>query len=148
MTLFTFLIYIIVILSSCCLGYLFFTKSINYMENKHVVNNFDKYIVILNYFMQSSYEVIYRDKIFVYSQQGFTPNEDDIKSSTRDFVKLTVELMGRELKNKLVKIFGSEEVLFRNMTEYFNNNILKDEIREMSLSSIPEQASNNNQIGV
>ncbi len=107
--------------------------------NIEKINNFEKYMLVLNYFMDKAYQIVYKDQILVYSLEAMRPNETQFETAIKSFVTLVLSLLGPQLKEELINLFGNEETLYFNITEYFNFQYEGDEIRKNSVDNLMNQ---------
>ena len=122
-------------------GISFSNKCLKAWKEKNYVNNFESYMSILEYNMQKAFDIVYKDKILVYSIEGYRPNEDQIDSFAKEFTILTLTLMGNSMANELTEMFGSDATLYTNMVEYFNSRFETDEIRQATIKQTVEEAN-------
>ena len=101
-----------------------------FLINKDQIENFTKYISVLQYFMDKAYELIYKDRIFIYSIEAMRVDDKIYNQASKDFTKLTIKLMGSNIYNIFLILFGEENTLFFNCSQYFDDKIEKDEIRK------------------
>jgi len=105
-------------------------------ENKKLIETFDHNHAVLTFHMESAYETIHKDNILVYSLDGVKPNEDEIDKISHEFVKLTLKLMGSNIFDTMVKLYGSDDTVYFVMLDYFNRRFEDDEIRASTVDSI------------
>jgi len=118
----------------------------NYLEYKKRQSYVDKhtlYVAILEYYMEKAFDIIYKDKILVYSISGTKPDDDIIKQNSIDFGKLTLKLLGPTLTKEFEYLYGDEETFMFTLVEYFNTKAEHDEIKQASIDQIMEGGSNN-----
>ncbi len=101
--------------------------------------NFPHYRIFFESIMEKSFDIIYKDRILVFSLEGVKPSEAEFKSYSIDFINLVLKLMGPNLKKELVYLYGNEETLLFTMAEYFNTRSEQDEIKEASINTMMEQ---------
>jgi len=109
-------------------------------------SKFENYNVMLQYHMEKAYDIIYKDRILIYSLEATSLDENEFQNVAKDFCILVLQLMGPTLESELSKIFGNEATLYFNMTEYFNTRFDDDEIRKTTQenymnSDVDEQGS-------
>lgn len=110
------------------------TQDRNRMMKK--IETFSSYLSLLEYHMLKAYDIIYKDKILIYSLEGIKINDSDFNMISKSFVKLVLKLLGENLTNELIELYGSEETLLINIVEYFNTKVENDEIRERAKDNI------------
>jgi hypothetical protein len=92
----------------------------NLEKKKHMLDHFDSYAGILNYHMEKAYDIIHKDQILIYSLEATGLPEEEFEAATKSFGKLVIKMLGPMLYRELVYLYGNEETLIFNMTEYFN----------------------------
>lgn len=127
---------IFAILSGLLLWYSSSYKS--YQKRQSYVKNFNDYMSVLNYYMEKSFDMIYKDRILVFSLEGTKPDEKEVQQCCKDFCKLVFRMLGPNLMMEFVFLFGNEDTLIFNLTEYFNTRSENDEIKQASLDSLME----------
>lgn len=100
------------------------------------IETFPSYLSLLEYHMLKAYDIIYKDKILIYSLEGIKINDSDFNMISKSFVKLVLKLLGENLTNEFIELYGSEETLLINIIEYFNTKVENDEIRERAKDNI------------
>jgi len=92
--------------------------------------------------MEKSFDIIYKDRILVYSIEGTKPDDDIIKQNSIDFTKLTLKLLGSTLTEEYIYLYGDEETFIFIIVEYFNTKAEHDEIKQASIDQIMEGSNN------
>jgi hypothetical protein len=130
-------IYLItLIITIFCL--LIVVRHISYQKRQSYITNFDYYITVLDYHLGKAFDIIYKDRILVFSMSGTKPDEKDFKVYTNDFSRLVLKLLGPTLVKEFVFFYGDMDTLLFNIVEYFNNRSETDEIKEASLKQLME----------
>jgi hypothetical protein len=130
------LLELVVILSASVLIILFILsyklgkEFLNRRSRLEAVKNFDSYMAMLQYDMNKAYNIIYKDRILIYSLDGMKIDDKQFAVVSVDFVNLTLKLLGPTLRKELTYIFGNEETFLFNIVEYFNSRSEEDEIRK------------------
>jgi len=131
-------ILIVTILILCTFVFCF----LYYIESKRLynyMNTFESYNAVLVYHMEKAYNIVYKDKILIYSIEGTKPNESEIQSYNRDFCNLVIRLLGPRLQKEFSRLYGNDDTFLFIMTEYFNDKSENDEIRETSINNLMDQ---------
>jgi hypothetical protein len=55
--------------------------------------------------MEKSFDVIYKDRVLIYSIEGTKPSEDDNKRNSIDFAKFTLKLLGPTLVKEFTFLY-------------------------------------------
>lgn len=97
--------------------------------NLDVVKNFESYIVVLEYHMKKAYDIIFKDQIMIYSLEAMKLDTKQFKEASKKFAKLVLKLVGPRLQKEFEYIYGDQETLLFNITEYFNTRFEEDEVR-------------------
>lgn len=100
------------------------------------IKNFESYIALLEYHMKKAYDIIYKDKILIYSLEAVKINDIEFNVVSKDFAVLVMKLIGDNLKEEFIELYGSEETFIFNLIEYFNSRFENDEIREKARENI------------
>lgn len=107
-------------------------------RTRNFVKNFTVYHGILKYYMDKAFDLIYKDRILVYSLEGTKLSEEELDKTSRDFIQLVLKFIGPKLTSELIRFFGSFDTLLFNIADYFNTRYEEDSIRQESLSSLSE----------
>ena len=94
-------------------------------------DNDKNYIEILELFLNKSYDMIYKDQILAYTSQGYVAQDDDLETIKKNFIKLSIDLMGPTNYSMLVNFFGSQESLIENILIFFNERFDDDEVTKL-----------------
>ena len=109
----------------------------NKLKNERF-KNFTGYMGILNFHLDKAFDIIYKDRIFIYSVEATKPSEDQYSSISRDFATLVLRMLGPNLKKEFVEIYGDEDTLFFNILEYFSTRYESDEIRDEAINNLTQ----------
>ncbi len=105
------------------------------------IKNFEPYNIVIMFYMSKAYEIIYKDHILIYSIEATKIDDEQFQEAVESYVKLTLKMMGQNLIQEFLVFYGSEETLYFNLIEFFNNKYESDEIRKQSVEAI---SSHNN----
>lgn len=106
------------------------------------VTNFTFYVALLSYHMDRAYEIIYKEKIMIYSIEGLKLDGKQFEEASRAFVILVMKMIGQNVKDSLMTLYGNEETVIFNLLEYFNNKFEHDEIYKASMDNIMSEDLN------
>lgn len=112
---------------------------IDYQNRNRVINKiekFESYVALLEYHMRKAYDIIYKDKILIYSIEAVKINDIEFNSVSKEFAVLTMKMIGNNLKEEFVELYGNEETFIFNLIEYFNSRFENDEIRNKARENI------------
>ena len=135
------LLYIILILLISFIIFKLSGKKVLNLSN--YVINFSSYMTVLGYHMDKAYEIIYKDRILIYSLEATKLNNNEFTVVAKDFLTLVLKMLGPNLVNEFIILYGNEETLFFNVTEYFNTKFENDEIRKSATDSIVDNENFN-----
>jgi len=68
--------------------------------------------------------------------EGMRIDDKDFDTIVKDFIFLVLKLIGPNLKNEFIQLYGNEETLMFNMAEFFNDKLENDQIRESTRNQI------------
>jgi len=125
-------VFLVVFSVTCIL--LLDTQNRNRVINK--IEKFESYVAILEYHMKKAYDIIYKDKILIYSLEAVKINDIEFNVVSKDFAVLVMKLIGDNLKEEFIELYGTEETFIFNLIEYFNSRFENDEIREKARENI------------
>jgi hypothetical protein len=108
-------------------------------RNAVYFKDFDSYISVLEYHMIKAYNIIYKDRVMIYSLEATKLDDKEFTVVARDFAALVLTMLGPTLQKELTHLYGNEETLFFNITEYFNTKFEEDEIRKQAVDNLVEQ---------
>ena len=99
------------------------------VQRYQFMNKYKIILSLLDHFLKTSYQVIYNDQIIAYTSQGLTNiQKDQLETIERNFIKLTIDIMGPRNKQLLIDFLGGQEVLIKNIVLYFRQRLERDEI--------------------
>jgi len=100
------------------------------------IKEFPNYLTILEYHMSKAYDIIYKDRILVYSLEATRIKDEDFNRITEDFVRLVIKFIGPSLYKTFCEFYGDENTFIFNVAEYFNNKYEEDAIRKQTIDEI------------
>ena len=103
------------------------------------IKNFESYAVTLDYHMKKAFDIIYKEKILIYSIEATRLNQAEFNAVSRDFISLTLKFLGPSLAEEYEFLYGNKETLYFIIVEYFNNRYEQDEIYKTSTSDLMTQ---------
>jgi len=104
------------------------------------ITSFEKYILLLDYHMNKAYDMIYKDRILVYSLEATRINDIEFQVITKDFTLLVFKFLGPKLKKEFINFYGNEETLLFIIMEYFNSKFEEDEIRKRAEQNLVDSS--------
>jgi hypothetical protein len=108
------------------------------MLNLEIIKNFESYVTILEYHMNKAYDIIFKDQIMIYSIEATKIDDKHFEEVSKQFITLTLKLLGNTIQQELEYLYGDKETLLFNITEYFNRKYEDDEIRKTSQKNLME----------
>ena len=111
-------------------------KSIQFKIISDAVKSFDSYVSVLEFHMHKAFDIIYKDRILVFSIDGLSPNEGELDVIAKDFSRLVLKLLGPALIEQFILLYGNEETFLFNIVEYFNTRYENDEIKQGALDNL------------
>lgn len=114
---------------------------VNYKEStkrQTYVEKHEAYTKVLEYYMIRAFDLIYKDRILVYSIEGTKPSPEELKQHSIDFAKLTLRMLGSNLVKEFSYLYGDLDSLMFIIMEYFNTRSEHDEIKQASMDQIME----------
>jgi|GEM_PF-2519870 len=103
------------------------------------IEKYESYIVTLDYFSKKAYDLIYKDKIMIYSLEAMALNSEEYQAVSKQFCSLVLRFLGPSLISELSDFFGDDKTLLLNIMEYFNTNYENDKIRETSTQEMMDK---------
>jgi hypothetical protein len=101
-----------------------------------IISSYDLYMKILTTNMDKAFNIIYKDRILIFSLEATTPDAKEINRIAKDHIKLVLKLIGPSLHKEFILLFGDEETFLFNISEYFNERFDEDEIRSVSQDNL------------
>jgi hypothetical protein len=122
-----------------CFTLVFIFRWIYYdIKRNYVTKNFIDYRATLEYNMERAFDLIYKDRILVYSLDAVKVDEKDIDVISKEYVQLVQKLIGPSLQREFLFLYGNVETFTFNLLEYFNLRYENDEIRKDSMENLME----------
>jgi hypothetical protein len=134
--------YYLCLLIFAILSYAFIhLKYLEYVSNrKHIViKTFESYAVTLEYHLKKAFDIIYKEKILIYSIEATRLDQAEFNAVSRDFISLTLKFLGPTLVSEYEFVYGNKETFYFVIVEYFNSRYESDEIYKTSTSDLMSQ---------
>jgi len=106
------------------------------------INKFENYVSVLEYHMNKAYELIYKDKLLIYSYEGMKINDEQFSMISKQYAMLVLKLLGPTMAEEFKFIYGNEDTLLFNIDEYFHTKYENDEIQKASVEKMMNQEGN------
>jgi hypothetical protein len=111
------------------------SRNINIPMSEYI-KNFEPYNIVIMYYMEKAYAIVYKDHIMIFSLEAAKINDEQFQTAAEEFAKLTLKMMGPNIVREYLVFYGDEATLYFNMIEYFNDKYEADEIRKQSVDTI------------
>jgi hypothetical protein len=96
------------------------------------MNKYKIILSLLDHFLKLAYQVIYNDQIIAYTSQGSTSiQKDQLETIERNFIKLSLEIMGSHNEKLFIAFYSSRSILIQNIIFYFRQRLEQDEISKV-----------------
>jgi len=95
---------------------------------------YQDYETLAEYYFDKSYTTIYKDNILVFSVEGLSPKEEDIKDIQHKYLELINTLMGDWMVSQFVKYYGDKHAFYVNALTYFDSHYENDAIKESAIN--------------
>lgn len=128
-----FFIYFTFVLNKFLNGFLYQKQNQTYLNK---IEKFSSYLTILEYYMDKSYNIIYGQKIMVYSIEGSRLSDNELNSISKDFVNLTLKFIGPKIQTEFVNFLGNYETLYFIIGQYFFEKYENDSIRDKAIDDL------------
>jgi len=121
-------------------------KYLEYLASRRqsFIKNFESYVVTLEYHMKKAFDIIYKEKILIYSIEATRLSQAEFNAASRDFISLTLKFIGPSLAEEYEFLYGNKETLYFVIVEYFNSRYEQDEIYKTSTSDLMTQDAEEN----
>lgn len=96
------------------------------------VDKFPSYIAVLDYVMNIAYQMIYKDRILVYSMEASRIGDNELQTICRDYISLVCKLLGPNLQEEVANLFGNYDTMYFFIGQNFYTRYEDDKIRESS----------------
>ena len=134
-TIISFLLFVVVIII-----YLLFilTTYLNRKRREYLIKNYTDYASILEYHQNRAYNIIYKDRLLIYSLEATKITDEEFEVISKDYVYLLLRMLGPTLEKEFIDLYGYDSLFF-NSIEYFNKRYEEDEIRKESVDNLMNQ---------
>lgn len=94
-----------------------------------LLNKYKNVLELFEYFCKKSYNIIYTDQIVGYTSNGIKgiPN-DEYETIQRNFIKLTLQMMGDNNINIFINFFGDNKCFVTNIIFYMKDQVTNDQL--------------------
>lgn len=130
---------VLIFLVVCLIASMYFIIEGIKINNNHgitKIEHFNTLMAVLVYHMDKAYAITYKDNILIYSVEGMRITEAQFDETVKKYAALVLKLIGSNLKEMYVSLYGDESTFLLNIMEYFNDKYEKDEIYQTSSDKI------------
>lgn len=101
------------------------------IQRYFLVNKYKTIIDFFDHFLKQSYNLIYNDQIIAFTSnaQKIIP-KDEMETIERNFIKLTLELMGEKNQKMFTAFFGNRRTLINHMILYMRKELEQDSLAD------------------
>jgi len=110
-----------------------FLIGIKILEKFHYVKHYEKYISLFNFYLEETYDSIYKKHLINYFSKGENLNNIQIENITRIFIHSVLTNMGPIQTKIFINFFGNYDTLVINIMNYIQKRIDYDEIKKKIL---------------
>lgn len=127
-----------ILLLICTLFIGLYIWTVRLVQRNILWNKYKIVIDMFDYFLDKAYNVIYTDQLIGYTSSGTNkPPKEEFETIERNFIKLTLEIMGEENNKLLVSFYGDDSTIINNAVIYFRKRLEHDELVKVIKSNIP-----------
>lgn len=105
-------------------------------KRERMIFKFADYTAVLTFYMEKAYDMIHKDKILIYSLEATKLPDKEFNVFSKEFIRLTVKLLGPVLTSEFVNFFGDEATFTFFLAEHFSSKYEGDEIRKASIENL------------
>ena len=97
-----------------------------------LLNKYKSVLELFDYFLSLAYDVIYNDQALAFTSEGHVkiPN-DEFETMERNFINLTVQIMGPANEKMFISFYGNRIMMIKNMILFIREKINNSEIAKM-----------------
>lgn len=121
---------------------------IDFKERSIISNKTEKFVTyatVLEYHMQKAYDIIYKDRMLIFSVEATKVSDKEFGIISKDFGYLVLKMLGPNLTSEFTELYGNEETLLFNIIEYFNTRNESDAIREKARENLLNESKINDE---
>jgi len=78
-----------------------------------------------------AYDAIYKDQIVTYTTDGTVPDNEALDTIKKNYIKLSLSLMGPKVEKVLLAFYGNRETLMGTIVLYLQSKIDNDQILDL-----------------
>lgn len=120
---------VVYLLMVFCFLLLIYSLVISKVQRYQFMNKYKIVLELLDHFLKTTYTVIYNEQLIAYTSQGTTNvQKDQLETIERNFIKLSIEIMGPLNESIMIDFFGTRQAMIHNIVLYFRQRLEQDEI--------------------
>jgi len=96
-----------------------------------LVNKFKNYTDLLTHYLEMAYDAIYKDQIVTYTTDGTVPDNEALDTIKKNYIKLSLSLMGPKVEKVLLTFYGNRETLMETIVLHLQSKIDNDQILDL-----------------
>ena len=78
-----------------------------------------------------AYDAIYKDQIVTYTTDGTVPDNEALDTIKKNYIKLSLSLMGPKVEKVLLTFYGNRETLMETIVLHLQSKIDNDQILDL-----------------
>jgi hypothetical protein len=94
------------------------------------VNKHSNYESLLDKTLEKAYESVYKAQVVAYSASAVRPENEQLETIKRNYIKLAFQLMGPNLENTFIMYYGDRGTLIKAMIVYMETRLDNDTIMD------------------
>ncbi len=111
---------------------------LRYIKKTFLLNKYKTIVTMLNDFLDHSYNSVYQDQIIGYTSNGMKEiPKSEMETIERNFIKLSLELLGPRNIEILIDFFGTKEVLIQNCLFFIRERLAQDTLTKIVQDMTP-----------
>ena len=94
------------------------------------MNKHTNYVSLLDTVLDKAYESVYKAQVVAYSASAIRPENEQLETIKRNYIKLAFQLMGPNLEGALTMYYGDQNTLIKAMIVYMETRLDNDVIMD------------------
>jgi len=108
--------------------YCIISNIFKYYNRLLYIKNHKRITDILHTYLDMSYKSIYQKDIFIYHSSNNKLTDSESETFYRNYVKLSFDLIGKNMLDVFISLYGDKTTLINNMHIFFYEKLIDDEI--------------------
>ena len=120
----------ILIIGVCVCAVILYTvrRIVDFLYHCNYVNKHEHYILLLDKILEKAYESVYKAQVVAYSASAIRPENEQLETIKRNYIKLAFQLMGPNLEGLLILFYGDRNTLIKAMIVFMETRLDNDSI--------------------